>query len=156
MFLCATIVQSFKVFTSIFKFQILDKNTFFSFPFSTYAFPSLADSSVEVIDKVANLCSFLNCVTIFGVEYTVQQYWDTCSTSRGVSYFFGERGIFAGASCIFFLSCTLVLPVLEFLNNIWGLGTEQKQGCRTGPPGYTVHSLAEQVPWERFLGSLKV
>ncbi len=27
-------------------------------------------------------------------------------------------------------------PVLEFLNNLKGLGTEQEQGCRTGPPGY--------------------
>jgi hypothetical protein len=27
--------------------------------------------------------------------------------------------------------------VLEFLNNLWGLGTKQEQGCRTGPPGYT-------------------
>ncbi len=28
-------------------------------------------------------------------------------------------------------------PVLEFLNNLWRLGTEQEQGSRTGPPGYT-------------------
>jgi hypothetical protein len=73
MFLCATIMQSFKVYTSSI---FLRKNTFLDqrpgFPFSTYAFPSLADSSVEVIDKVANLRSFLNCVTIFGVEYTLQ------------------------------------------------------------------------------------
>ena len=26
--------------------------------------------------------------------------------------------------------------VLEFLNNLWGLGTEQEQGCRTGPLGW--------------------
>ncbi len=26
--------------------------------------------------------------------------------------------------------------VLVFLNNLWGLGTELEQGCRTGPPGY--------------------
>ncbi len=25
--------------------------------------------------------------------------------------------------------------VLEFLNNLWGLGTEQEQGYRTGPTG---------------------
>jgi hypothetical protein len=25
---------------------------------------------------------------------------------------------------------------LEFLNNLWGLGTEQEQGYRTGPLGY--------------------
>jgi hypothetical protein len=23
------------------------------------------------------------------------------------------------------------------LNNLWGLGVELEQGCRTGPPGYT-------------------
>jgi hypothetical protein len=28
-------------------------------------------------------------------------------------------------------------PVMEFLNNLWGLGTEKEWGCRTGPPGYT-------------------
>ncbi len=27
--------------------------------------------------------------------------------------------------------------VLEFLNNLQWLGTEQEQGCRTGPPGNT-------------------
>ncbi len=27
--------------------------------------------------------------------------------------------------------------VLEFLNNLWGLGTEQEYVCHTGPPGYT-------------------
>ncbi len=27
-------------------------------------------------------------------------------------------------------------PELEFLKNLWGLGTEQEQGYRTGPPGY--------------------
>ncbi len=26
--------------------------------------------------------------------------------------------------------------VLEFLNNLWGLGTKLEQGCCTGPPGY--------------------
>jgi hypothetical protein len=26
---------------------------------------------------------------------------------------------------------------LEFLNNLWGLGTELEQGCCTGPSGYT-------------------
>jgi hypothetical protein len=25
---------------------------------------------------------------------------------------------------------------LEFLNSLWGLGTEEEQGCRTDPPGY--------------------
>ncbi len=27
--------------------------------------------------------------------------------------------------------------VMEFINNLWGLGTEQEKGCRTGPPSYT-------------------
>ncbi len=31
--------------------------------------------------------------------------------------------------------------VLEFLNSLWGLGTEQEFGCPTGPPG-----LADLVP----------
>jgi hypothetical protein len=30
-----------------------------------------------------------------------------------------------------------VFAVLEFFNNLWGLGTEKEWGCRTGPPGYT-------------------
>jgi hypothetical protein len=25
---------------------------------------------------------------------------------------------------------------LEFLKRLWGLGTEEEEGCRTGPPGY--------------------
>jgi hypothetical protein len=25
---------------------------------------------------------------------------------------------------------------LEFLNSLWGLGTEEEEGYRTGPPGY--------------------
>jgi hypothetical protein len=28
------------------------------------------------------------------------------------------------------------LSELEFLNSLWGLGTEQEQGYRTGLPGY--------------------
>jgi hypothetical protein len=28
-----------------------------------------------------------------------------------------------------------VCAVLEFLNNLLGLGTEKEQGCRTSPPG---------------------
>ncbi len=27
-------------------------------------------------------------------------------------------------------------PELEFLKSLWGLGTEEEEGCRTGPPGY--------------------
>jgi hypothetical protein len=38
--------------------------------------------------------------------------------------------------------------VLEFLNSLWVLGTEQEWGCRSGPPGL--------VPvWESFLDPLK-
>ncbi len=40
-----------------------------------------------------------------------------------------------------------IQPVLEFLNNQCGLGTEQEQGCITGPPGYTAFRT-----W--FLGSI--
>jgi hypothetical protein len=29
-------------------------------------------------------------------------------------------------------------PELEFLNNLWGLGSEKEKGYRTGPPGYIV------------------
>ncbi len=25
----------------------------------------------------------------------------------------------------------------NFMNNLWGLGTEQEYGCHSGPPGYT-------------------
>ncbi len=25
---------------------------------------------------------------------------------------------------------------LEFLKSLWGLGTEEEEGCHTGPPGY--------------------
>ncbi len=31
---------------------------------------------------------------------------------------------------------TFSLSVLKFQNNLWGLGTGQEQGCRTGPPSY--------------------
>jgi hypothetical protein len=27
-------------------------------------------------------------------------------------------------------------PELEFLKSLWGLGTEEEKGYRTGPPGY--------------------
>ncbi len=41
-------------------------------------------------------------------------------------------------------------PYLTYvLYNLWGLGTELEQGCRTGPPG-CVCSLAKLVPWNRF------
>jgi len=29
-------------------------------------------------------------------------------------------------------------PELEFLSNLWGLGTKYEKGYRTGPPGYIV------------------
>ncbi len=28
------------------------------------------------------------------------------------------------------------MPELEFLQSLWGLGTEEEEGYRTGPPGY--------------------
>jgi hypothetical protein len=34
-------------------------------------------------------------------------------------------------------------PELEFLKSLWGLGTEEEEGYRTGPPGYR---LAEFIP----------
>jgi hypothetical protein len=37
---------------------------------------------------------------------------------------------------------------LEFLESLWGLGTEEEEGYRTGPPGYIgwrIHSL-ESIP----------
>ncbi len=34
------------------------------------------------------------------------------------------------------LQCTDSESVLEFLNTLWGLGTQLEQGCRTGPTGY--------------------
>jgi hypothetical protein len=30
----------------------------------------------------------------------------------------------------------LKLRTLDFLKSLWGLGTEEEQGYRTGPPGY--------------------
>ncbi len=40
---------------------------------------------------------------------------------------------------------SMAILVLEFYNNLWGLGTELEKGCRTGPPGY--------IGWRnRFLG----
>jgi hypothetical protein len=35
--------------------------------------------------------------------------------------------------------CRMMLesnPELEFLKSLWGLGTEEEEGYRTGPPGY--------------------
>jgi hypothetical protein len=29
-----------------------------------------------------------------------------------------------------------VSPELEFLKSLWGLGTKEEEGYRTGPPGY--------------------
>ena len=31
---------------------------------------------------------------------------------------------------------TIQTPELEFLKSLWGLGTEEEEGYRTGPPGY--------------------
>jgi hypothetical protein len=53
------------------------------------------------------------------------------------------------------LYVAFVLPELEFLNSLWGLGTEEEKSYRTGPPGY-MHRLAEFIPWNRFLGFINV
>ncbi len=44
--------------------------------------------------------------------------------------------------------------MLEFLNNLWRLGTEQDLMLSYRPA--RLHRLAELIPWNRFLGSLKV
>ncbi len=44
--------------------------------------------------------------------------------------------------------------MLAFLNNLWGLGTELEQVIVYRPT--RLHSLAELVPWNRFVGSFKV
>jgi hypothetical protein len=31
-----------------------------------------------------------------------------------------------------------LIAVLEFLNNLWGRGTEYELGCRTGPPRWRI------------------
>ncbi len=41
-----------------------------------------------------------------------------------------------------------MLPELKFLKSLWGLGTEEEEGYRAGPPGYRaggIHSL-ESIP----------
>jgi hypothetical protein len=44
-------------------------------------------------------------------------------------------------------------PVLEFLNNLWGL-EPSRIGLSYRPS--KLHRLAESIPWNRFLGSRKV
>jgi hypothetical protein len=50
----------------------------------------------------------------------------------------------------------IALPELEFLNNLWGLGPSKIRVVVPARQGYTLHWLAELVPWNRFLGPLKV
>jgi hypothetical protein len=45
---------------------------------------------------------------------------------------------------------------LEFLKSLWGLGTEEEEGYRTGPPAARLHRLAEFIPWNRFRGPIHV
>ncbi len=45
--------------------------------------------------------------------------------------------------------------VLEFQNNLWGLGTEVEQGCRTGPPGWRNRFLGINS-WVPLVKSLKI
>ncbi len=42
-------------------------------------------------------------------------------------------------------SCLEPCTELEFLKSLWGLGTEEEEGYRTGPPGYIGW-------WNSFLG----
>jgi hypothetical protein len=49
---------------------------------------------------------------------------------------------------------SLSSPVLEFLNNLWGARNRVGTGLSYRP--VRLQSLAESVPWNRFLGSLKV
>jgi hypothetical protein len=45
--------------------------------------------------------------------------------------------------------------VLEFLTDLWGLGTKQPSRNRVVVPArQATHSLGEIVPWNRFLGAL--
>jgi hypothetical protein len=39
-------------------------------------------------------------------------------------------------------------PELEFLKSLWGLGTDEEEGYRTGPPGYIGwrNSFPELIP----------
>jgi hypothetical protein len=48
----------------------------------------------------------------------------------------------------------IVSPELEFLKSLWGPGTEEEEGYRTGPPGY--YRLAEFIPWNWFRGPIHV
>jgi hypothetical protein len=47
-----------------------------------------------------------------------------------------------------------MFPVLEFLNNLWGLGNQI--GIGLSYRAAHLHRLAESIPLNRFLGSLKV
>jgi hypothetical protein len=48
------------------------------------------------------------------------------------------RGIGRKLQYVYFAWLTLKLArtELEFLKSLWGLGTEEEEGYRTGPPGY--------------------
>ncbi len=47
-------------------------------------------------------------------------------------------------------------PVLEFLNNLWGLGTEYEKGCRTGTSGTQPGGIGSLEPILGLLKSLKI
>ncbi len=38
--------------------------------------------------------------------------------------------------CPFYVASGSKFSEMEFLKSLWGLGTEEKEGYRTGPPGY--------------------
>ncbi len=42
---------------------------------------------------------------------------------------------------------------LEFLKSLWGLGTEEEEGYRTGPQSTQAGGI---IPWNRFWGPIHV
>jgi hypothetical protein len=53
-------------------------------------------------------------------------------SSRGPGAWWQRCGYTSGES----LQRAEIVPELEFLKNLWGLGTEEEEGYRTGLPGY--------------------
>jgi hypothetical protein len=47
-------------------------------------------------------------------------------------------------------------PVLKFYNNIWGMGARNRVGIGLSYRPARLHRLAELIPWNQFLSSLKV
>jgi hypothetical protein len=57
------------------------------------------------------------------------------------------------SACYLLDASNLFSPELEFLKSLWGLGTEEEQGYRTGPPGYTGW---RGIPWNQFRGPINI